>query len=154
MGRMGGSIELFPSGVQILNSFSAFWGHEDALNAGPRLVFQSPTWHPNCFKASAMSASNIVSLSKFKILKAAEDQEMAYKARILGMDKLQLLEEMVRFQEEKTHTGKMSVEMMVRGHYLFKQLEENAETQELRILTRSYRRHLEMELAELKKAQI
>ncbi|MBL7714011.1 MAG: hypothetical protein JNL01_01000 [Bdellovibrionales bacterium] len=104
---------------------------------------------------SAMSADNIVSLSKFKVLKAAEDQEMAYKARILGMDKLQLLEEMVRFQEEKANaaSGKMSVEMMIRGHYLFKQLEEHAETQELRILTRSYRRHLEMELAEVKKAR-
>ncbi len=81
-------------------------------------------------------------------MKAAEDH--AYQARILGMDKLELLEEMVRFQEERSRVGKLSLEMMVRGRYLFKALEENAETEELRLLARSFRRHLDYELAVLR----
>ena len=79
------------------------------------------------------------------------EQDLAYHARILGMNKLELLEEMVRFQELRSATGELSPEMMKRGRLLFKALEENAETEELRILARSYRRHLDFELAELKK---
>ena len=67
------------------------------------------------------------------------------------MDKVELLEEMVRFQEERTQVGELSLSMMVRGRHLFKALEENAETQELKILTRSYRRHLDCELADFRK---
>jgi hypothetical protein len=40
------------------------------------------------------------------------------------------------------------VEMMARGKYLFKALEERAETQELQLLARSYRRHLEHEMSQ------
>ena len=43
--------------------------------------------------------------------------------------------------------------MMVRGQVLFKALEESAETQELRLLTRSYRRHLEFELTAYRKGK-
>ncbi len=92
--------------------------------------------------------SNIVSLKAVREIKEAEDSELtAYHARILSMDKLELLEEMVRFQEERTRAGRLTPSMMVRGKLLFKALEENAETQELKILTRSYRRHLDLELA-------
>ena len=79
-------------------------------------------------------------------MKEAENDDMAYRAMILSMDKLELLEEMVRFQEERSRRGSLSLAMMLKGKYLFKALEENAETQELRILTRSYRRHLEHEI--------
>jgi len=91
--------------------------------------------------------NNVISLKAARELKEAETDDMAYQARILGMDKLQLLEEMVRFQEERSSLGNLSLTMMVRGKFLFKALEETAETQELKLLTRSYRRHLEYELS-------
>lgn len=97
--------------------------------------------------------SNVVSLKAIREVRDAEQGDEAYKALILSMDKLELLEEMIRFQEERSKLGELSVSMMVRGKYLFKALEETAETQEMKILTRSYRRHLEHELADyLKKA--
>lgn len=99
-----------------------------------------------------MANQNVVSLAAVRELKSAENQDLAYQAQILGMDKLELLEEMVRFQEERTRLGHLTVQMMVRGKYLFKALEESAETNELKLLTRSYRRHLEYELTERTRA--
>src|SRR4051812_36457245 len=95
-----------------------------------------------------MAKKNVVSLQTVREIKKAEIEEPEYRARVLGMDKLQLLEEMVRFQEERSRLGHLTATMMVRGKFLFKALEDAAETQELRLLTRSYRRHLEFELAD------
>lgn len=92
--------------------------------------------------------SNVVSLKAVRDLKHVEAEEMAYRAMILSMDKLALLEEMVRFQEERSKLGHLTPAMMTRGKILFRALEESAETQELRLLTGSYRRHLEHELRE------
>jgi len=78
---------------------------------------------------------------------SSKDEEYAYQARILGMDKLALLEEMVRFQTERSRRGTLTLDMVARGKYLFKALEERAETEELRSLARSYRRHLDFEMA-------
>lgn len=97
-----------------------------------------------------MSSSNIVSLQAARDLKTIQNDEMAYRAKLLCMDKLALLEEMICFQEERSRLGELTPQMMIRGKYLFKALEETAETNELRILTRSYRRHLEHELSALK----
>jgi hypothetical protein len=97
--------------------------------------------------------SNIVSLQAVRELKQVTHDDQAYRAQILSMDKLELLEEMIRFQEERSRIGSLTVQMMVRGKHLFKALEETAETQELRILTRSYRRHLEHELDVYRLAQ-
>lgn len=102
---------------------------------------------------SQISKTNIVSLVAVREQKNAETEELAYRARILSMDKLALLEEMVRFQEERTSLGELTIQMMIRGKHLFKALEESAETNELRSLTRSYRRHLEAELADRLKAR-
>ena len=90
--------------------------------------------------------NNVISLKAARELKNVESDDLAYKAMILSMDQLQLLEEMVRFQEERKAAGSLSIGMMLKGKHLFKALEENAVTQELRILTRSYRRHLEHEI--------
>ena len=98
--------------------------------------------------------NNVVNLKAARELKDAESEDHAYRARILSMDKLELLEEMVRFQEQRTRQGSLTVAMMVRGRHLFKALEETAETQELRILTRSYRRHLDHELEDYRQKQI
>lgn len=94
-----------------------------------------------------MSKSNVVALNAIRELKAVEQEDDSYHIRVLGMDKLELLEEMVRFQEERTRAGHLTLGMMIRGKHLFRELERTAETNEMRILTSSYRRHLEHELA-------
>jgi hypothetical protein len=81
----------------------------------------------------------------------AQEAEHAYHARILSMNKVELLEEMVRFQEERTREGKLTAQMMRQGRHLFRALENWAESRELQILSRSYRRHLEAELDALRR---
>lgn len=95
---------------------------------------------------------NIISLKAVRELKQAKDADLAYQAYILGLDKLQLLEEMVQFQERRSAQGHLTTEMMLKGRVLFSALERQAETQELRNLARSYRRHLDFELQALKTA--
>jgi hypothetical protein len=90
--------------------------------------------------------SNVVSLVAARQIKDKEADEHAYQARILSMDKLELLEEMVRFQEERSRVGHLTLTMILRGRYLFSALEKASETNELRLLAKSYRRHLEFEL--------
>lgn len=91
--------------------------------------------------------SNVVSLRAYKALKETDAEELAYRARILSMTKVDLLEEMVRFQEERKSAGILTPPLMIRGLHLFRALEESADSQELKILSRSYRRHLEYEIA-------
>ncbi len=73
-----------------------------------------------------------------------------YRARIAAMDKLELLEEMVTFQQERSKAGDLTRDMMERVIILFKALEATASTPELRLLTRSYHRHLTFELDKLR----
>jgi hypothetical protein len=95
-----------------------------------------------------MAKDNIVSLNAVREVKQMEQDDQAYHAMILTMEKLELLDEMVRFQQERSEKGYLTPKMMIRGKLLFKALEATAETQELQLLTRSYRRHLEHELAD------
>ncbi len=90
--------------------------------------------------------SNVISIRAFKALRDTNAEELAYQARILSMEKVELLEEMVRFQEERKAIGALTPSLMLRGRHLFKALEECADSQELKILSRSYRRHLEYEI--------
>jgi len=69
-----------------------------------------------------------------------------YQIQINRMNKMELLEEMVRFQEDRSKKENLTLTMMVRGKILFSALERNAETDELRLLASSYRRHLEHEI--------
>jgi len=97
-------------------------------------------------------SNSVISLKAVREMKRYESEDHVYKAQILVMDKLALLEEMVRFQEERTRVGTLTLPMMLKGKILFRALEQAAETEELRILTKSYRRHLEFEMAEYIKA--
>jgi hypothetical protein len=94
--------------------------------------------------------SNVVSLRAFKALRQTDEHELAYQAKILSMSKVELLEEMVRFQERRKVVGFLTYELMIEGRHLFRALEETADSQELKILSRSYRRHVEYEIAALK----
>ncbi len=91
--------------------------------------------------------TNVISLNAVRAVRQTENALLDYQARLFSMDKVELLEEMVNFQKERTQIGELTLDLILRGKHLFKLLEENAETEELRILTRSYRRHLEHELS-------
>ncbi|MBI4925476.1 MAG: hypothetical protein HY843_06080 [Bdellovibrio sp.] len=101
--------------------------------------------------AMGANENNVISLGMVRKIKNTEVEEEAYRVMIISMSKTELLDEMVRFQEERTKIGKLTLSMMVRGKHLFKALEEQAETLELKTLTGAYRRHLEYEIAELLK---
>lgn len=92
-------------------------------------------------------STNVVSIRAVRQMREAEANDREYFSKIKCMDKMELLEEMVRFQQERAHLGELTLSLMVKGRILFKALEENAETHELKLLTHSYRRHLEYELA-------
>lgn len=102
--------------------------------------------------------SNVVNLFRFDSMqkvKETERQVEDYVMRLHLMEKLELLEEMVRFQEERSKAGHLTLEMIVKGKALFKKLESNAETAGLRALTGAYYRHLKCELSEfIKNGQI
>ncbi len=92
---------------------------------------------------------NVVDLAaerKKRDMEKQDQRDPHYQALINRMNKYELLEEMVRFQEERSALDEMSFSMMVRGKILFRALELQAETEELRILSSSYRRHLEHEI--------
>ena len=93
-----------------------------------------------------MVTNNVVQLKVVREIKQAEESNSSYEAHIVKMDKLELLEEMMKFQESRSITGHLTLEMMTRGQILFKRLEEIAETEELKSLAHSYRRHLKFEL--------
>mgnify|MGYP003395350660 CR=1 FL=1 len=97
-----------------------------------------------------MSSTPLISLDAVRKLKQSDPADQEYHAKILVMDKLELLEEMVRFQEERSRLGHLTPTMMVRGQMLFKALENQAATRELQMLARSYRRHLDHELREFR----
>jgi hypothetical protein len=84
---------------------------------------------------------------------APDFDQVAYQAKILVMDRIELLEEMVRFQEERTRVGKLDFHLILQGQILFLALEKSAETDELKSLVRSYRKHLDLELKTLLKSQ-
>lgn len=97
--------------------------------------------------------SNVVAFNKFRIKSEHQSLSNRYSSFIYHLGKLDLLEEMVRFQERRSRDGNLSPEMMVEGKILFKALNEIAETEEMAILTKSYLNHLNYEYAEyLKKA--
>ena len=89
---------------------------------------------------------NIISLSAERTKRGLVQQDPYYQVQINRMSKIELLEEMVRFQEERSSKGKLTLNMMVRGRILFRALELTSETDELRLLASSYRRHLEHEI--------
>lgn len=97
---------------------------------------------------------NVVWLNEVKTAKEIQKTNSLYQGKIDQMDKLDLLTEMMRFQEERSQKGTLTLPLIHKGKILFKALEHRAETKELRQLARSYNRHLECELEVRKQAQI
>ena len=90
--------------------------------------------------------TNVIDLIAERNKRGSAQHDPYYQMQINRMNKIELLEEMVRFQEERSSKGALSLIMMVRGRILFRALEDFAETDELRLLASSYRRHLEHEI--------
>ena len=90
--------------------------------------------------------NNVISIQAVREKKRIEQGDPDYQKLVASMDKVELLEEMMRFQEQRSKEGELTLPLMIRGRILFKTLEKNAETQELRELAKSYRRHLKLEL--------
>jgi hypothetical protein len=93
--------------------------------------------------------NKVISLKAIREAKHHEHSDPIYQNKVAGMNKLELLEEMMRFQEERTQEGELTLSLMIRGQILFETLEAQAATLELRELATAYRRHLKLELQEL-----
>lgn len=89
---------------------------------------------------------NIIDLVAERNKRGIAQHDPYYQMKINRMSKIELLEEMVKYQEERSEKGRLTMTMMVRGKILFRALEVQAETEELRLLSSSYRRHLEHEI--------
>ena len=95
---------------------------------------------------------NVIDLSRERSRRGLTHHDPHYQLVINQMSKIELLEEMVRFQEQRSGQTSLPLSLMIRGKILFKALETNAETDELRMLASSYRRHLEHEIDHFQKA--
>ena len=90
--------------------------------------------------------NNVISIGAVREARRIQQGDPEYQQRVTSMDKVELLEEMMRFQEERSRRGELTLSLMIRGRILFKSLEFQAETKELKELAQSYRRHLKLEL--------
>jgi hypothetical protein len=88
----------------------------------------------------------VIDLEEEKKKRGILPGDLSYQLKINAMDKTELLEEMVRFNEARARVGQMSLPLMVQGRILFRALELAAYTQELKILAGSYRRQLDHEI--------
>jgi hypothetical protein len=70
-----------------------------------------------------------------------------YQNRINQMDKAELLEEMVRYNESRLNQSDGNLKFLVQGRILFRALEVLSSTQDLRCLASSYRREIESEIS-------
>jgi hypothetical protein len=68
--------------------------------------------------------------------------ENNYLDRLNKLSKLELLGEMVEFQEERSRKGRLDKDMRDRGFILFQCLIKAAETKELRDICANYLNHL------------
>lgn len=76
----------------------------------------------------------------------SSQRSVPYERYIDGLDRDDLLSEMVKFQQECEYNGGPNLSLMIRGIYLFGALEKVAESDALIALSRSYKNHLKYEL--------
>lgn len=94
-------------------------------------------------------SQNVVSLAKFRSDRSVKMEDQAYRAKVASMDKIALMEEMVRWQETRS-AGDRSQLSVVRGRIIFDQLEKTCCTPEMKTLASSYKRQLESEFSRKK----
>lgn len=96
--------------------------------------------------AEIISLKNKLEVSRTK--RACEE----YKKKIQAMDKLELLEEMVRFYEDWNIIDVPALEMIIKGMIFFEILKDKCETEELKHSTEFYYGLLELELKNYERA--
>lgn len=96
-----------------------------------------------------MIKNNVTSLESVRCIKNIEKSNLFYKEKISKMKKDELLDEMQAFQEKRTLTGALTLNMMIQGKILFHEIEKRASTKELKELASSYCKHLHHELKAL-----
>lgn len=101
------------------------------------------------YKRSRMSAQ-LIQLKDFRKEKHRQREFVRHKTVLEKLSKHELLEEMVNYHDAQKQAGEMTYELLFRGMALFELLEIEAETRELQILSRSFRRHLEYEWERMK----
>jgi hypothetical protein len=97
-------------------------------------------------KKAYLTMSNLFDLDAARNKKAQQTTDPFYQKRIDSLDMIALLEEMVKYQEQKPKDKELPF-AMIRGVILFTALEQKCTTEELRLLAGSYKRHLQHELA-------
>ncbi len=97
--------------------------------------------------------AKIIELKSFKELRNNRQSQLEYQAYIDSLDKLELLNEMIRYQEKRSEKDELTHELLEQGLILFRTLELEADTDALQALARSYRRHLEYEAADRRAKQ-
>ena len=75
----------------------------------------------------------------------------SHNSKISNMTKLELMEEMILFQKERSRMGYFTWPMIIRGQLLFKMIEESAETQEMKLLANSYLEYFNFEITNYEK---
>jgi hypothetical protein len=87
--------------------------------------------------------NNVVSIFKNREKALSRD---SYNIYLNNLDMMGLLEEITKFQEERSRVGRLTIDMIKRGIPLWKALHKNAETPELITLSKSYLNNLKYEL--------
>jgi hypothetical protein len=85
-------------------------------------------------------------LNQITEAKRIKKECLIYEDKLKKMDRLDLLEEMVRYQEQRSNEKSLTLKIIYDGLALFKLISETCETPELRLLSQSYHRHLSDQL--------
>ncbi len=108
----------------------------------------------------------VIDFIEFRKKRGVIEHDPHYQLQINQMNKFELLEEMVKYQdqmrefnelleskppgqktlEDRSLEERKRLKMLIQGKILFRALEERAETDDLRLLSTSYRRHCEYEI--------
>ena len=92
--------------------------------------------------------NNVISLdTKLKINKAKHECK-EYEAKIKAMNNEQLLQEMIKFQEDWALMDIPALEAILKGMIFFSKLKESVDTKELKDMVEFYYSLLEQELKE------
>ncbi len=106
-----------------------------------------PTMKQTTTTITTDTIPNVVALKKYRVLKSYDLDIKLYRAKIVKMPKLALLEELLKYHEDFLASPK-NIGATLRGRELLSVLEERAELTELKELSLDFKRKLQVRLAE------
>jgi hypothetical protein len=92
---------------------------------------------------------NPICLNQFKKYKKEQRNQGLYSIKLKQMNKTELLEELIRFQKERSLFEGPSLEMILQGELLFQALITHCESTEMQKFAKTYLKHLKHELQHL-----